>query len=83
MRRDDDHHPGGRRRGLDERGERGIATLPGSLGEAIDHFAGSKLMRETLGDHVFESFLENKRIEWNEYRAYVTDFEIKRYFPIL
>jgi glutamine synthetase len=66
-----------------ERGERGIVTLPGSLGEAIGHFADSKLMRETLGDHVFESFLENKRIEWNEYRAYVTDFEIKRNFPIL
>jgi glutamine synthetase len=40
-------------------------------------------MRETLGDHVFESFLENKRIEWNEYRAHVTDFEIQRYFPVL
>ena len=66
-----------------ERGERGIETLPGSLGEAIDHFAGSKLMRETLGDHVFESFLENKRIEWNEYRSHVTDFEIERYFPVL
>jgi glutamine synthetase len=66
-----------------ERAERGIATLPGSLGEAIGHFAGSKLMRETLGDHVFESFLENKRIEWNEYRAHVTDFEIQRYFPVL
>ena len=66
-----------------ERGERGIETLPGSLGEAIGKFAGSKLMRETLGDHVFESFLENKRIEWNEYRSQVTDFEIKRYFPVL
>jgi glutamine synthetase len=66
-----------------ERGERGIETLPGSLGEAIGTFAGSKLMRETLGDHVFESFLENKRIEWNEYRSHVTDFEIKRYFPVL
>ena len=66
-----------------ERRERGIETLPGSLGEAIDRFAASKLMRETLGDHVFDSFLENKRIEWNDYRAHVSDFEMKRYFPVL
>ena len=66
-----------------ERRERGIETLPGSLGEAIDRFAASKLMRETLGDHVYDSFLENKRIEWNEYRAHVTDFELKRYFTVL
>ncbi|MCZ6545546.1 MAG: glutamine synthetase, partial [Chloroflexi bacterium] len=66
-----------------ERRERGIETLPGSLGEAIDRFAVSKLMRETLGDHVFDSFLENKRIEWNDYRAHVSDFEMKRYFPVL
>ncbi len=66
-----------------ERRERGIETLPGSLGEAIDRFAASKLMRETLGDHVFDSFLENKRIEWNDYRVHVSDFEMKRYFPVL
>ena len=66
-----------------ERRERGIETLPGSLGEAIDLFAASSLMRETLGEHVFASFLENKRIEWNEYRAHVCDFEMKRYLPVL
>ncbi|MEE9277477.1 MAG: glutamine synthetase family protein [Dehalococcoidia bacterium] len=66
-----------------ERRERGIATLPGSLGEAIGLFEGSALMRDTLGDHVFESFLQNKRIEWNAYRAHVSDFEMKRYLPIL
>ena len=66
-----------------ERVQRGIAVLPGSLGEAIDAFAGSALMRATLGDHVFESFLANKRIEWNQYRAHVSDFELDRYLPIL
>ena len=40
-------------------------------------------MRETLGDHVFQSVLENKRIEWDEYRSHVTDFELKRYLPVL
>ena len=66
-----------------ERLERKIEALPGSLGEAIDAFAESKLMRETLGDHVFQSVLENKRIEWDEYRSHVTDFELKRYLPVL
>ncbi len=67
----------------DERKRRGIQTLPGSLFEAIQFAENSQLLRRTLGDHVFDSFIENKRIEWNTYRAQVTDFEIKRYLPIL
>ncbi len=66
-----------------ERAARGIRTLPGSLGEAIDAFQGSSLMREALGDHLFESFLENKRLEWDEYRSTVTDYELRRYLPVL
>ena len=66
-----------------ERATREIRTLPGSLGEAIDAFAASDLMRQTLGEHTFDSLLENKRIEWNEYRAHVTDFEMQRYLPLL
>ena len=70
---------------LDEptRRARRIGLLPGSLGEAIDLFAASDLMRETLGRHVFESILANKRIEWDAYQAHVTDFERERYLPIL
>ena len=70
---------------LDEetRRARQIDLLPGSLGEAIDAFAASDLMRETLGEHVFASFLANKRIEWQAFRAHVTDFERERYLPIL
>ena len=70
---------------LDEatRKARGIDLLPGSLGEAIDLFEASALMRETLGSHVFESFLANKRIEWGAFRAHVTDFERERYLPVL
>jgi glutamine synthetase len=66
-----------------ERHERGIETLPGSLDEAIRLFEKSDLMRETLGDHVFNAFIENKRIEWNKYRIHVTDWERERYLPIL
>ena len=43
----------------------------------------STLVRETLGEHVFEWFLRNKRAEWDGYRAQVTAFELERYLPLL
>ncbi len=67
----------------EERRRRGIETLPGSLYEAIEEAEKSPLVREALGDHVFESLITNKRIEWNLYRRHVTDFELQRYLPIL
>ena len=69
--------------GQEERQRRGIATLPGSLWEALQLTEQSDLVRRTLGDHVFNSFIQNKKIEWESYRAHVTDYEIKRYLPIL
>ena len=62
---------------------RGIRTLPGSLGEAILLAENSDLLRESLGEHIFNSFIRNKKIEWNEYRATVTDYEVSRYLPVL
>ncbi len=67
----------------EERRARGIARLPGTMGEAIDLFAASEVMRDTLGGHVFESVLRNKRLEWDEYLAQVTDYERERYLPVL
>jgi glutamine synthetase len=67
----------------EERRERGIALLPGSLHEAIQATEESELMRRCLGDHVFESLIKNKKIEWNAYRTHVTDFERERYLSIL
>ena len=67
----------------EEREARGIQTLPGSLGEAIGLAENSELVHNALGDHVFSSFIQNKRIEWEEYRSWVTDYEIARYLPTL
>ena len=61
----------------------GIESLPGSLGEAIECTAKSELVRESLGDHVFEKFIANKRIEWDRYRTHVSQYELDTYLPIL
>ena len=66
-----------------ERKARGIQSLPGSLYEAILEYEKSDLMRETLGEHIFNKFLENKRIEWDTYRIQVNVYEIERYLPML
>ncbi len=66
-----------------ERAERGIASLPGSLAEAIAETEKSELVREALGDHIFEKFVANKKIEWDNYRMHVSRYELDRYLPIL
>lgn len=66
-----------------ERKAMGIKPLPQSLAEAIDIMESSELVAETLGEHVFDYFLKNKKQEWAEYRAQVTQFELKRFLPIL
>jgi glutamine synthetase len=67
----------------EERISRGIKILPGSLGEAIALAEESDLLREALGEHIFTSFIKNKNIEWEQYRATVTDYEVYHYLPIL
>ncbi|MBI5946840.1 MAG: glutamine synthetase [Chloroflexi bacterium] len=66
-----------------ERAARGIETLPGSLIEAIEEAEKCTLLRSALGDHVFESLIKNKRIEWERYRRHISDFELAEYLPIL
>jgi glutamine synthetase len=58
-------------------------TLPGSLYEALQEAEGSELLRRSLGDHVFETLLASKRLEWESYRAHITDYELDRYLAIL
>ncbi|HEX2063963.1 MAG TPA: type I glutamate--ammonia ligase [Acidimicrobiales bacterium] len=61
----------------------GITSLPGSLAEALHEMERSELVAETLGEHVFEWFLRNKRAEWADYKTQVTQFELERYLPAL
>ena len=64
-----------------ERRAAGYEDLPVSLGEALTAMEGSELVAETLGEHVFDFFLRNKREEFTSYRQNVTPFELRRYLP--
>lgn len=66
-----------------ERLEKGINALPCSLEEAIKYTENSELVKETLGSHSFERFMSLKKMECDEYRHQVTDWEIKKYYSIL
>jgi len=66
-----------------ERKSLGIDPLPETLDEAIEVAEDSELLAETLGEHVFDFFLRNKRQEWADYRSQVTAFERDRMLPVL
>ena len=66
-----------------ERRAMGIEPLPSSLGRALEVMERSELVAETLGEHVFDYFLRNKRAEWREYRQQITQFELDRYLTRL
>jgi glutamine synthetase len=66
-----------------ERKAHGITDLPGNLYAAILEAEKSELVRKVLGDHIFDKFIENKKIEWDKYRTHVSQFELDRYLPRL
>ncbi len=66
-----------------EKAKMNVGMLPASLDEAIRATENSELVREVLGDHVFENLLENKRIEWHRYTAHVSQREVDDYLPML
>ena len=68
---------------LEQRRKLNIEELPGSLDEALRLTEKSSLVKDTLGDHVFTKFLENKRIECDKFRIQVTKYELERYLPML
>jgi len=63
--------------------QNGIDTLPSSLEKAIEYFEQSKLAKETLGEHIFNKLIENKKIEWDQYRIHVSQYEQDKYLPLL
>jgi glutamine synthetase len=65
----------------EERQGMGVQHLPESLGEAIEEMAGSTLVREAIGEHIFERYVALKREEWLDYRTQVTPWEIEQYLP--
>jgi glutamine synthetase len=67
----------------EERAGHGVVCLPDSLYAAIEVTSESELVRKTFGDTLFEKFIENKRIEWDNYRVQVTQYEIAKYLPVL
>jgi glutamine synthetase len=68
---------------LNSRDKRRFKTLPDSLENAIRAAEKSKLLRETLGDHVFEKLIANKWIEWDAYRIHVGEYEVDKYLCML
>ena len=67
----------------EEKEKAGIRSLPEDLLEAIKIAEKSKFVKECLGEKVFEYFIRNKKMEWNEYKAQVSQYEIDKYLPIL
>ena len=67
----------------EERKKYDIDSLPGSLNRAIEYAESSDLLRETLGDHLFENFITSKKVEWDDYSIRIHPYEIERYLPVL
>ncbi len=65
-----------------QRQAKGIASLPGSLKDALDTLREDALMMQALGKQVAERYLEGKEREWDEYRTQVTDWETKKYLVL-
>jgi glutamine synthetase len=62
-----------------EKQNKSLSILPGSLNQALNALEEDEVVREALGAHIFERFLSNKRLEWEDYRMDVTPWELKEY----
>ena len=60
----------------------GVGVLPGSLHQALDEMERDEVVKEAMGPHTYERFLEAKTIEWKEFRQTVTSWEVDRYLGI-
>jgi glutamine synthetase len=66
-----------------ERAALGIEELPGNLKEAIEYAKKSEILKEALGEHIYNQLISEKEAEWDDYRIRVTEYEIQKYLPIL
>ena len=66
---------------MDDKGRAklGVDSLPADLNEAIGTFMKDEIIKEAMGEHVTAKLTEAKKVEWNEYRRHVSEWEIKRY----
>lgn len=61
---------------------RSISTLPATLGEALEELKKDEVIQAALGEHVYERFIEAKRLEWDDFRRYVSQWELDRYLEV-
>ena len=54
-------------------------NLPENLKDAVKELKRSEFMKEVLGDHIYNKYIEAKELEWDEYRVLISDWEIKKY----
>ena len=67
----------------EERANNNIEFLPDTLENATRELERSELMREALGDHIFEHLIANKKVEWDAYKMHVSQYELDKYLPVL
>ena len=66
-----------------DRENEGIESLPQNMWEAIQITEKSSLVKNSLGEQVFNSFIKNKKIEWEAYSSQVSQYELDRYLTML
>ncbi|WP_457548634.1 type I glutamate--ammonia ligase [Archaeoglobus sp.] len=65
-----------------EKQELGIGELPTTLRDAVECLQSDEVMKEVLGSHIFDAFVEIKTNEWNQYCLYITPWEYMKYMDI-
>jgi len=65
----------------DEMDTRGITAMPGSLNEAVANLEASALMKDILGEHLHGEYVKAKKLEWDEFRVHVSQYELDKYLP--
>ena len=66
----------------EERKEAGITDLPSTLHNAVKALAEDEVVKAALGNHIYTSFVEAKRIEWASYATFVSQWEIDNYLDL-